>query len=144
MAEPLPIDAHSPTPVACEHVLHVVDADIAARFGPMIGQAAQGVAAAGIGTAVLTDDPVWAARFATTPVERHVVPRWGGWHGWGLAGWLDAHLSRARRSYTSGAPPVSGGWRRRARSSGVPLVSHALGLRQVEHLRWAGLSPASR
>jgi glycosyltransferase involved in cell wall biosynthesis len=143
MAEPLSINAHNPTPVACEQVLHVVDADIAARFGPMIAQAAQGIAAAGVGTAVLTDDPRWGAKFATTAVECHVRPRWDGWHGWDLAGWLDAHVKPA--------PNIVHVWgvgglrwlERWTRRNDMPLVIHACGTEHTSRLQRDGAEVVS-
>ena len=138
MAELLRIDTRGPPAPACEHVLHVVDADIAARLGPTIGQVTRAIAAAGVRTSILADDPLWGAKFTAPLVECHTLPRWGGWRGWGLAGWLDTHFKPA--------PDIlhlwgtAGLWTldRWARRNGVPLVVQVFDSRHVQRLRRGG------
>jgi len=126
--------ANGPSRSPIHQVLHVADADVLARFGPMLGELLPALAARGTQVTLLTDDLRSAASLAATPVKCHLLPHltfWGGWrlthylatqckpppdliHLWGTAGlrWLRP-------------------WARRTR---VPLVMHALGQKDVARL----------
>ncbi|MEW6249504.1 MAG: glycosyltransferase [Planctomycetota bacterium] len=124
------------TPPLVEHVLHVADADVFARCGPMFLQVLPALEATGVHAGFLTDDNAAAARVAATGLEAN-AERLGGWRGWHAADWLAAQFSSAPRLVhlwgTGGLRRIEG-W---AAANAVPVIVTALSLADVRQLRYS-------
>jgi hypothetical protein len=128
----------APAP-AVDHVLHVADRSVCARFGPMLGQLTQGLCATGVHTALLTDDPQTAARFQRSPVDCHTVPHLSGWRAWGLGGYLASHFAPPPDVVHVWGTAGLGAVQRWASGAGVPVLVHVLGMTHVERLIRTGV-----
>lgn len=126
------------------HVLHVADAEVCARFGPMLRQALWALDESGLRISLLTNDADLVGELDATAVECHQVQHLTGWRAWRLGGYLSVRIS---------PPPTlahlwgtgSLGWVERwARRVGVPLLIHALGAGEVERLVRRGLGASER
>ncbi len=121
------------------HVLHVADARVTVRCGPMLAQIWSGLAAAGVRTSLLTNDGDAIARLEGLPIECGWVPHVGGWRGWGLGSQLTARFRPPPDLVHLWGTPGLWWVQRWASKAGVALVVHALGAAHVDRLMRSGL-----
>lgn len=128
-------------PQSARHVLHVADSEVLARFSLMFAQALPVLCANGWRVSLLTNDQNMPARFDDTPLECHPVTHLTGWRGRRLPELLSARF---------GPPPDivhlwgTVGLRAVRHWTGprhVPLLIHAVGQRDVDHMLSRGLRP---
>ena len=125
-------------------VLHVVDAELSARWGPMLRQTLSVLVESGLHVSLVTNDADLIAGLSGTDVECHRVEHLGGWRGWRLGEVLSERLSQPPTViHLWGAAGL--GWVRRwAQQHQVPLVIHALGTAAVERIARRGLRAGER
>jgi glycosyltransferase involved in cell wall biosynthesis len=134
-------DAHTnpPAPPPVGHVLHVVGADVAQRFRPMLAQALPGLSTTGIRCSLLTDDLEMVQRLDDSPVECHWVQRLTGWQAWNLAGILALRFRPPPDLVhvwgTVGLSTIQ----RWAGVAHLPVVIYATGADDVERVMRSGL-----
>ncbi|MCK4340854.1 MAG: glycosyltransferase family 4 protein [Phycisphaerae bacterium] len=132
-------DAGIDAPPFTGHVLHVVEAGLAARWGPMLRQTLWALAESGLRTALLTNDADLIEGLHTTGVECHQTAHLTGWRGWRLRqilpGRFDPPPDAVHLWGTAGLSWVQ----RWADRAGIPLLIHALGMKAVERVLRRGL-----
>ncbi len=126
-------------PPASGHVLHVVDEDALPRFGLMIAQCTQVLAALGLRVSVLSDQAWVDEAFIETPVQTIRIPALGGWRAWRAERVLSARLNPPPDLvHVWGTSPLGVIERWRANTD-MPLVIHLLGMTDAERLARRGL-----
>ena len=133
-------DTREPATAPPLHVLHVADAETHARCGPMLAEALRALCAAGLRVSLVTDDAGLVFELASSPAECFRVPHLAGWRARRLDDLLTDQLSPPQVVHlwgTAGLYAIAG-WTRR---TAVPLLIHAFGASQVEHLARRGLRP---
>lgn len=129
------------TPPFAGHVLHVVDATIAARWGPMLRQTLWALAETGLHVSLITNDVPLIDALHGTEVTCHEHPYLSGWRTWRLPRQLAARFQPP--------PDVVHGWgieglswlRRWAIEAGLGLVVHALSASAAQRLARRGAPP---
>lgn len=122
------------TPPFAGHVLHVVDAAVAARWGPMLRQTLWALAETGLRVSLLTNDAPLIESLHGTEVACHEHPYLSGWRTWRLPQQLAVRFQPPPDIvHTWGIDGLS--WLRRwAADAGLVLVVHALGVRAAQRL----------
>lgn len=135
------LSANSPSPDQPLHVLHVVDDDVAARFGRMLRQVGLALEEAGLRQTLLTDSVSLAAALDATPVEVLGPRALYGLRSWGLSKSLTDHFETPPDVVhfwgASGLRGV-GNW---ATDEELPGLIHMTARDEVDELCQRGLRP---
>lgn len=126
------------TPPFAGHVLHVVDAVVAARWGPMLRQTLWALAETGLRVSLLTNDAPLIESLHGTEVACHEHPYLSGWRTWRLARQLAARFQPPPDLVHAWGTGGLNWLRQWAADTGLVLIAHALGVGAARRLRRRG------